>query len=107
MSAERAKGDVELAAGERAGLGGLASTLSVSWLTGHGRDAGVLVHADDVAAVLPDAEQRFEAIEFAKHVLEGDFGLALARGPRDQAQRGPHRHARLLHHSRRRRFSTR
>ena len=49
--AERAERDVELAARQRAGLGGLAAARDRVLADGHGRDAGILVHADDVAAV--------------------------------------------------------
>ena len=41
--------------------------------------ACVLVHADDVAAVFPDAQQRFEPIEFPEDVLERVDARGLVR----------------------------
>ena len=94
--AERAEGDVELAARQRARLAGLAQHGEGVLADGHRRDAGVLVHPDHVAAVFPDAEQVLEAIELPEHLLERFDGLRLIAGPRGQRQLRPHRHARAF-----------
>ena len=93
---QRAEGDVELAAGQRARLRSLAKDGDRVLADRDRRDARVLVHADDVAVVFPDAEQRFEAIEFAEDVLERIDCPCLVRRPCRQLQLRAHRNARVF-----------
>src|SRR5215218_5200035 len=67
---ERTEGDVELAAGPDAGLACRVEHLDGFAADRHRSDPRLPVEPDDVAAVFPHAQQRVEAIEFAKSMLE-------------------------------------
>src|SRR5262245_34167556 len=93
---ERAERHIELAAGPLTDLTGHSKHFQHLRTDVDGGTPRVGIDAQHVAAVLPDAEQAIEAIEFVECLLEGTKRTLLVVGPGSEMDLGAHAYAGTL-----------